>query len=307
MSSAVKRVSFAVRRAGIVDLTGETATASTNQGGDKQKKLDVVANEMIKEAMAGCGHVAALASEEEDGVVPLTKGAKFLVVMDPLDGSSNVDASIPTGTIFGVYRNLGDSPEELLAGALQKGRDQVAAGYCLFSAATLLVLTMGRGTGTHVFTLDTNVGDFVLTTRALQMPARGASYSLNEARYEDWPGGLQKYITDIKQGLGQSKTPYALVYVCSLVADAHWVMKRGGMACNPRSHLRLIYEGNPMGLVIEEAGGLASQGDSGPRILEVEPTAVHQRIPVFLGSKEDILELESYGEVSQKGMKKYAV
>jgi len=254
IASAVKRISHAVRRAGIVDLTGLYTTeqggeATLNKGGEKQKKVDVLANDILKEHLEDCGQVAAFASEEEEGVIPLQTGGKFVVVLDPLDGSSNVDASIPTGTIFAVYRSLGDSPAQLQAGALQAGKHQLAAGYCLFSAATLLVLTMGRGTGTHVLTLDPHIGEFVLTTRRLQLPSRGSSYSLNEGRYEDWPQGLQSYVTDMKLGKNQSQKPYKLVYVCSLVADAHWVLIRGGMACNPRSHLRLCYEGNPMGLV----------------------------------------------------------
>ncbi len=259
IASAVKSISYAVRRAGIVDLTGLYTTehggeATLNKGGEKQKKLDVLANDILKEHLQDCGYVAAFASEEEDGVIPLRTGGKFVVVLDPLDGSSNVDASIPTGTIFGVYRSLGDSPSQLQAGALQAGKHQVAAGYCLFSAATLLVLTMGRGTGTHVLTLDYHIGEFVLTTRRLQLPSRGSTYSLNEARYNDWPKGLQRYVTDMKLGRNQKQTPYDLVYVCSLVADAHWVLIRGGMACNPRNHLRLCYEGNPMGLVRTRLG-----------------------------------------------------
>lgn len=260
IASAVKRISYAVRRAGIVDLTGlyteKGGETTFNKGGEKQKKLDVLANDILKEHLQDCGQVAAFASEEEDGVIPLRTGGKFVVVLDPLDGSSNVDASIPTGTIFGVYRSLGDSPEQLQAGALQAGKHQVAAGYCLFSAATLLVLTMGKGTGTHVLTLDPHVGEFVLTTRRLQLPSRGSTYSLNEARYEDWPKELQRYVTDMKLGKNQIQKPYDLVYVCSLVADAHWVLIRGGMACNPRSHLRLCYEGNPMGLVRSLGRGL---------------------------------------------------
>lgn len=310
IASAVKRISYMVRRAGIVDLTGLYTTehggeVTLNKGGEKQKKLDVLANDILKEHLQDCGYVAAFASEEEDGVIPLRTGGKFVVVLDPLDGSSNVDASIPTGTIFGVYRSLGDSPAQLQAGALQAGKHQVAAGYCLFSAATLLVLTMGRGTGTHVLTLDHHIGDFVLTTRRLRLPLRGSTYSLNEARFGDWPEGLQRYVTDMKLGRNQKQTPYDLVYVCSLVADAHWVLIRGGMACNPRSHLRLCFEGNPMSLVTEEAGGLASSGD-GPRILNIVPDAIHQRTPVFLGSRDDILELESYGDVAQKHNPGYA-
>jgi fructose-1,6-bisphosphatase len=203
---------------------------------------------------------------------------------------------------------------------LQPGREQVAGGYCLYSSACLLVLSLGRGTGTHVFTLDPSRGEFTLTNRALTVPPRGEvkaalpapsplparrsskpwlpvsgrSYSLNEARYNDWPGGLQRYITDLKRGRGRAGVPYDLVYVCSLVADVHWVLIHGGMASNPRSHLRLVYEGksrptallvsrcltgrevvrpgNPMSLVVEEAGGRASTGTE--RILDVQPDKV---------------------------------
>lgn len=254
ISSAVKTISHAVRRAGLDNLTGfhvkkQGGEATTNQGGERQKKLDVLANDILKEALHGCGQVAGFASEEEDGIISLRTGAKYLVVVDPLDGSSNVDASIPTGTIFGVYRSLGDTPAQLQAGVLQAGKEQVAAGYCLFSAATLLVMSMGCGTGTHVFTLDPHIGDFILTHRRIRIPERGSTYSLNEARHQDWPQTLQRYVTNMKLGQNRTRKPYALVYVCSLVADAHWLLFRGGMACNPRSHLRLCYEGNPMGLV----------------------------------------------------------
>lgn len=336
LASACKRISLAVRRAPIERLTGYLGS-SVNTGGERQKKLDVLSNDLIKESLADSGRVAAFASEEEDGVVRLTEGAPLVVACDPLDGSSNVDCSVPTGTIFGVYGALGQDDDAresdrrhtslglaslfgqfndcrnihdehtVNRSVLQKGRELLAGGYCLYASTTLFVLAL-KGKGTHVFALDPAVGDFVLQRAHVQIPPRGASYSLNEGREADWPEGLRRYVNDMKQGLGQTKTPYDLVYVCSLVADVHYVLQRGGMACNPRSHLRLIYEGNPMALVVEEAGGLSSTG-GGPRerrILDVVPQAVHERIPTFVGSRDDILELESYGDVAQEGTKVYA-
>mmetsp|Transcript_34056 Transcript_34056/g.42962 ORF Transcript_34056/g.42962 Transcript_34056/m.42962 type:complete len:408 (+) Transcript_34056:3-1226(+) len=308
VSSACQELSGCIRTAAIQSITG--SSGGTNKGGDAQKKLDVVANDILKVALAGCGgRVGVLASEEEDEPVVLAEGAgKFCLVFDPLDGSSNIDASIPTGTIFGIYNTLegkdGETAESTaLRSVLQPGKNLVASGYCLYSAQTVLVLSWGQGT--HGYTLDNLKGDFVLSHPNMKIPSRGRSYSLNEARFNDWPEGLKKYIGDMKTGKGQSGKEYDLVYICSLVGDVHYTYFRGGMACNPRSHLRLVYEGNPMGFVVEQAGGLASTGVD--RVLDVTPKQVHQRIPIFLGSEQDILELESYGDVQQLGNKKYDV
>ncbi|CAM9512814.1 unnamed protein product [Discosporangium mesarthrocarpum] len=177
--------------------------------------------------------------------------------------------------------------------------------WTLGSLNSYQVMVVSLGDGTHVFTLDGMSGEFVLTHHRIRMPARGRSYSLNEAREADWPHGLKRYIWDLKTGQGQAKERYSLVYVCSLVADVHYTLLKGGVAMNPRSHLRLVYEGNPMGWVVEQAGGRASTGKEA--MLGVQPGRVHQRIPTFLGSREDILELESYGDVQQLGDKKYSV
>eukprot|EP00611_Tribonema_gayanum_P008621 TRINITY_DN1822_c0_g1_i2.p2 TRINITY_DN1822_c0_g1~~TRINITY_DN1822_c0_g1_i2.p2 ORF type:complete len:171 (-),score=53.36 TRINITY_DN1822_c0_g1_i2:403-915(-) len=170
-------------------------------------------------------------------------------------------------------------------------------------------MVVSLGAGTHMFTLDATCGEFVLTRARIRIPQRGRSYSLNEAREGDWPPGLRRYIGDVKRGRGATGERYELVYICSLVADVHHVMLHGGLASNPRSHLRLVYEGNPMGFVVEQAGGKASTG-VGP-ILEEVPQDVHQRIPTFLGSAGDIEELESYGRehggVQQLGNKTYAI
>eukprot|EP00903_Cladosiphon_okamuranus_P008055 g7769.t1 len=303
LEAACKGISMLVQRAAIAGATGTAAGRGQNAGGDQQKKLDVVSNDLLKGFLARSGVVRVLASEEEDEPV-LVQGnddARYVVVFDPLDGSSNIDASIPTGTIFGVY--LADASKTARENALQPGNKLVAGGYCLYSSSTVMVISLGAGT--HVFQLDRALGEFVLTHRSIRMPARGRSYSLNEAREPDWPDGLKRYISDMKSGAGQSGEKFDLVYVCSLVADVHYMLFEGGIAMNPRSHLRLVYEGNPMGWVVEQAGGRASTGTGA--MLDQEPSDIHERIPTFLGSIDDVLELEGYGDVQQLGNKKYAV
>ncbi|CAB1112423.1 unnamed protein product [Ectocarpus sp. CCAP 1310/34] len=302
LEAACKGISMLVRRAAIAGATGVASGGGQNAGGDEQKKLDVVSNDLLKGFLARSGVVRVLASEEEDEpvVVEGNDDARYVVVFDPLDGSSNIDASIPTGTIFGVF--LADSSKSARENALQPGNKLVAGGYCLYSSSTVMVISLGAGT--HVFQLDRDLGEFVLTKHSIKMPARGRSYSLNEAREPDWPDGLKQYISDMKTGAGQSGERYNLVYVCSLVADVHYTLFEGGVAMNPRSHLRLVYEGNPMGWVVEQAGGRASTGVAA--MLDKEPSDIHERIPTFLGSEDDIMELERYGDVQQLGNKKYA-
>ncbi|CAM9160712.1 unnamed protein product [Scytosiphon promiscuus] len=303
IAAACKGISVLVQRAAIAGATGVSSEGGQNAGGDEQKKLDVISNTLLKGFLARSGVVRVLASEEEDEPVLVggNEDATYVVVFDPLDGSSNIDASIPTGTIFGVY--LADASKSARENALQPGNKLVAGGYCLYSSSTVLVISLGAGT--HVFQLDRALGEFVLTKRSIKMPSRGRSYSLNEAREPDWPDGLKRYISDMKTGAGRSGEKFDLVYVCSLVADVHYTLFEGGIAMNPRSHLRLVYEGNPMGWVVEQAGGRASTGAEA--MLDREPSNIHERIPTFLGSAEDVSELESYGDVQQLGNKKYAV
>ncbi|KAA8490815.1 Fructose-1,6-bisphosphatase, chloroplastic [Porphyridium purpureum] len=276
--------------------------AGMNASGDSQKELDVIANHAFKRACEASGCVSVMASEEDEQPVeiPSTIGPgdvgipSYVVCFDPLDGSRNIESSIPTGSIFGIYAYRPDLGVE--ANVLQPGINQVAAGYILFSSATQMVLT--TGSGAHIFTVDWQTRRFVCTSESIHMPKRGQVYSLNDARYFDWPKGLQDYIDTIRQGKGENAgKKYSARYVCSLVADFHRTLYTGGWAGNPRSHLRLVYEANPLAFIAEQAHGRGSDGKR--RILEIQPAALHQRLPLFLGSSDDLNELEKY-DVQQK-------
>ncbi|KAL5064981.1 hypothetical protein RYX36_026718 [Vicia faba] len=186
--------------------------------------------------------------------------------------------------------------EKALLNSLQTGNRLIAAGYVLYSSATILCITFGSGT--HAFTLDRSTGDFILTNPNIKIPPRGQIYSVNDARYFDWPEGLRKYIDTVRQGKGRYPKKYSARYICSLVADLHRTLLYGGVAMNPRDHLRLVYEANPLSFIVEQAGGTGSDWKS--RILSLQPVKLHQRLPLFLGSLEDMEELESYGDVQQK-------
>ncbi|KAG1655005.1 hypothetical protein FOA52_008825 [Chlamydomonas sp. UWO 241] len=306
VADAGKNMSRKIARAGIVGLYGMADGQGGGGGGadrDAQKKLDVVANDVVKAALAASGVVRVMASEEEDEPIVVGEGPHeggLVAVFDPLDGSSNIEVSIPTGTIFGVYRSCGPDPS---ADCLQPGSRLLGAGYVLYSSACMLVLSLGCGV--QGFTLDPDSRQFVLTHPDMACPQRGQIYSLNDARFHDWPAGLQRYIDDIRQGRGQNPKQYSSRYVCSLVADFHRTLLYGGWAANPREHLRLVYEANPLAFLAEQAGGKGSDGTH--RILDIVPTAMHQRLPLFLGSSLDIEELEGYQDVQQLSGKKYDV
>nr|XP_043629577.1 fructose-1,6-bisphosphatase class 1 [Erigeron canadensis] len=281
---------------GIASVDAENVGA----GRDKPKPLDIVSNEIILSCLRNSGKVAIMASEEDDAPVWITDNAPFVVVTDPLDGSRNIDASIPTGTIFGVYKRLIELDslpveEKAMLNSLQSGSRLVAAGYVLYSSATIMCISFGSGA--HAFTLDHTTGDFVLTHPDIKIPPRGQIYSVNDARYFDWPEGLRRYIDTIRQGKGKFPKKYSARYICSLVADFHRTLMYGGVAMNPRDHLRLVYEANPLSFLAEQAGGKGSDGKN--RILSLQPVKLHQRLPLFLGSPDDIDELESYGDVQQ--------
>ncbi|XP_030944376.1 fructose-1,6-bisphosphatase, cytosolic [Quercus lobata] len=277
------------------------AGTGTGSGRDAPKPLDIVSNEIILSSLRSSGKVAVMASEEDDAPIWLTDDGPFVVVTDPLDGSRNIDASIPTGTIFGIYNRLVEvdhlpKEEKALLNSLQAGARLVAAGYVLYSSATILCTSFGSGT--HAFTLDHSTGDFILTHPSIKIPPRGQIYSVNDARYFDWPEGLRRYIDTVRQGKGRYPKKYSARYICSLVADLHRTLMYGGVAMNPRDHLRLVYEANPLSFLVEQAGGRGSDGKS--RILSIQPVKLHQRLPLFLGSLEDMEELESYGDVQQR-------
>ncbi|KAK8940478.1 hypothetical protein KSP39_PZI010035 [Platanthera zijinensis] len=285
---------------------GEVTASSS--GRDAPKPLDVVSNDIILSSLRNSGKVAVMASEEDELPVWITDDGPFVVVVDPLDGSRNIDVSIPTGTIFGIYNRLVELDqlpveEKAQINALQSGNRLVAAGYALYSSATIICLSFGSGT--HTFTLDRSTGDFLLTHPSLRIPPRGQIYSVNDARYFDWPTGLRQYIDTVRQGKGQFPKKYSARYICSLVADFHRTLIYGGIAMNPRCHLRLVYEANPLSFLVEQAGGRGSNGKT--RILSIQPFELHQRLPLFLGSLDDIHELESYDDIQQKVDPGYAV
>ncbi|XP_004290409.1 PREDICTED: fructose-1,6-bisphosphatase, chloroplastic [Fragaria vesca subsp. vesca] len=298
---ACKRIAALVASPYNSTLSKRMPLPSSSADRDAPKPLDILSNEIILSSLRNSGKVAVMASEEDDTPVWISDDGPYVVVTDPLDGSRNIEASIPTGTIFGIYKRLAEldhlpKEEKALLNSLQAGTRLVAAGYVLYSSATIFCTSFGSGT--HAFTLDHSTGDFILTHPSLKIPPRGQIYSVNDARYFDWPEGLRKYIDTVRQGKGRYPKKYSARYICSLVADLHRTLLYGGVAMNPRDHLRLVYEANPLSFLVEQAGGKGSDGKN--RILSIQPIKLHQRLPLFLGSLEDMDELESYGDVQQK-------
>jgi fructose-1,6-bisphosphatase I len=304
-----KTIANLVARSGIQDLTGlESGGGSVNVQGEEQKKLDVISNTVMKNALRYSGKVGVVGSEEEDAPVLIEEAynGRYVAVFDPLDGSSNIDAAISTGTIFGIFEETGDeeciiddtedldeAQRECLLKTLQPGKQLVASGYCMYSSSTILVLTMGNGV--NGFTLDPNIGEFVLTHPNIQIPKRGKIYSINEANYFDWDPALQDYVNNLKTGKGESGEKYSARYIGSMVGDIHRTLLYGGIfgypgdAKNPNGKLRLLYEGAPMSFILEQAGGKSTTGSQ--RVMDIMPNGVHQRVPVFLGSPDDIDEV----------------
>eukprot|EP00611_Tribonema_gayanum_P013198 TRINITY_DN239_c0_g1_i4.p1 TRINITY_DN239_c0_g1~~TRINITY_DN239_c0_g1_i4.p1 ORF type:complete len:421 (-),score=138.59 TRINITY_DN239_c0_g1_i4:179-1381(-) len=305
---ACKMIANLVSRAGITDLTGmQGGGGSVNIQGEEQKKLDVISNDILKECLRYTGKLGVIASEEEDHPVLVEEAfsAKYVAVFDPLDGSSNIDAAISTGTIFGIFEekeeclveddaDLDEARLKCLLNTLQPGDNLVAAGYCMYSSSTILVFTMGNGV--NGFTLDPTIGEFVLTHPNIQVPKRGKIYSFNEANSPDWDTGLQNYVEAIKSGKGESGARYSSRYIGSMVGDVHRTLLYGGIfgypgdKKNPNGKLRLLYEAAPMSFIVEQAGGKSTTGKE--RIMNIHPEQVHQRVPTFLGSADDVTELE---------------
>ncbi|XP_041754869.1 fructose-1,6-bisphosphatase 1 [Coregonus clupeaformis] len=288
--TAVKAISTAVRKAGIANLYG--IAGSTNVTGDQVKKLDVLSNDlvinMIKSSFTSC----VLVSEEDERalIVEPEKQGKYIVCFDPLDGSSNIDCLVSIGTIFAIYRKTtDDEPNE--KDALQSGRHIVAAGYALYGSATMMVLSTGQGV--NCFMLDPSIGEFILTDKDVKIKKRGKIYSLNE-------GYAQHFYPDVTEYLKKKKypedgsAPYGGRYVGSMVADVHRTLVYGGIFLypanvkSPKGKLRLLYECNPMSFIIEQAGGMATTGEM--NVLDIQPDNIHQRVPVVLGSPEDVQE-----------------
>jgi fructose-1,6-bisphosphatase I len=291
ISLAVKVIDSRVRSAGLADLLGYTG--DTNVQGESVQKLDVFANEAICAVLGRGGHCAMLASEEVDNVMDTGtdgKAGRYIVMFDPLDGSSNIDVNISIGTIFAVLRRKSLHSTPTLQDALRPGREIVAAGYSVYGSSTVLVLTTGHGV--HCFTLDPTVGEFFLSYPDIKCPPKGNTFSTNEGNECRWSPEMKKWNQFIKSDDKSKGLPYGQRYVGSLVADAHRTLLKGGIFAypadskSPKGKLRLLYEANPIAFVFEQAGGVATTGTE--PILDIKPESLHQRTPLVVGSKEDV-------------------
>jgi fructose-1,6-bisphosphatase I len=292
---AAKLISRHVRRAGLSDILG--AAGAVNVSGDLQQKLDLFANETVRQSVQHTGRICIMASEEDPEPVPVPVGkpaGKYVLLYDPLDGSTNIDVNVSIGTIFSIHRRV--SPKKngaaTLADCLQRGKKQIAAGYILYGSSTMLVYT--TGSGVHGFTLDPTIGEFLLSHPNIRTPDVGKYYSVNESNWNRWSPAVQKAVAAFKNGDGGAGRVRAknARYIGSLVADIHRNLISGGVFLypadtkNPQGKLRLLYEAAPLALLVEQAGGAATDGRQA--ILEVTPTALHQHTPLVIGSKSDV-------------------
>jgi len=304
LSLAAKVISLEVNKAGLADILG--FTGNSNIHGDQVKKLDMYAHDMIFRAIDHGGHLCVMASEEEEDIIHIPdkfKIGKYVLLFDPLDGSSNIDANISIGTIFSIYRRItSDGKPGTLEDCLQQGIKQVAAGYIVYGSSTILVYTAGHGV--HGFTLDPSFGEFILSHENIRCPKKGTIYSINEGNYKYWHPGLKKYIKYLQEEDEATGRPYSTRYIGSMVADIHRNLLYGGIfmypadSRHPEGKLRLMYECNPMAFIVEAAGGKAINGEK--RILEIQPDSLHQKTPIFIGSEDDIKMVEDYMRKEEK-------
>jgi fructose-1,6-bisphosphatase I len=295
---AAKMIAREVRMAGLVDILG--AVGQQNASGDEVKKLDVWAHEAMFKALDHTGHLCCMASEESESFMAIPEQfptGDYALVYDPLDGSSNIDANVSIGTIWSIHRKVSDHPRGCEEDCVQLGRKQVAAGYVLYGSATMLVYTTGAGV--HGFTLDPSIGEFLLSHPNIKLPKHPQRiYSTNEGNYVNWSEGQRKYIDYLKGVDGRNSKPFSARYIGSLVADLHRTLLYGGIFMypgdrkNPRGKLRLLYEAAPLGLITEQAGGRASDGERD--ILDIPPTNLHDRVPLYMGNKEFVDEAERF-------------
>ena len=296
---AAKVLNREINKAGLADILG--AIGVENVQGERQMKLDVFANETFITALRNLGEVCGVASEEEETFVvfddEIHGDSKYVVLIDPLDGSSNIDVNVSVGTIFSIYRRVtpAGTPAKL-EDFLQPGNKQVAAGYVVYGSSTMLVYTTGHGV--NGFTLDPSIGVFCLSHPNMQVPEDGVIYSINEGNYVHFPDGVKKYIKYCQENDPETRRPFTSRYIGSLVSDLHRNMLKGGIYIYPRGtkapkgKLRLLYECNPLAFIIEQAGGKASDGKS--RILDIEPQELHQRVPYFVGSRKMVEKAEEF-------------
>lgn len=297
ISVAAKIVNRDVRRAGLVDIFGETG--EVNVQGEVQQKLDRLAHTEFVRALRRGGECCLIGSEEHAEAIPLSTGSgadgRYIVLLDPLDGSSNIDVNVSVGTIFSIY-HLDDDCEATLEAALQPGNRQVGAGYVVYGSSTMLVYTTGDGV--NGFTLDPSIGEFLLSHPNIQTPTTGTMYAINEGNYNSFEPGLREYIKWVQQPDKATRRPYSTRYIGSFVSDFHRNLLKGGIYIypatqkSPNGKLRLMYEANPLAWIVEQAGGRATDGHQ--RILDKVPDALHARTPLYIGSDEMVRTAEAF-------------
>lgn len=293
-----KIINQEVNKAGLVEILG--LTGETNVQGEKVRKLDEFANQVLEYRLQRTGVLCALASEERPELIPIPVNypqGDYILIFDPLDGSSNIDANVSIGTIFSIFRRTSPSEQSVtLADILQKGSEQVAAGYMIYGSSTMLVYTTGKGV--HGFTLDPSVGEFLLSHSDIRIPKRGKIYSVNEGYWEYWNEATRKAVAYFKSPNNDRGRVSSSRYIGSLVADFHRNLLYGGVFLypadsrdprHPHGKLRLMCEANPLAMIVEQAGGMATDGIN--RILDIQPVALHQRVPLVIGSQEDVLKV----------------
>ncbi len=295
---AAKIVNREVSKAGLVEILGETG--ETNVQGERVKKLDVFANDQFIAALKAGGECCAIASEENENIIlcdsEVSKNAKYVVAMDPLDGSSNIDVNVSIGTIFSIYRRLSLTGPGQLEDFMQRGTEQVAAGYIIYGSSAMMVYTTGKGV--NGFTLDPSIGEFCLSHPNMTMPSSGKTYSINEGNYLHFPESVKKYIKYCQEEDVTTNRPFSSRYIGSGVADIHRNLITGGIYIypkttkSPKGKLRLLYECNPLAFVVEQAGGLATDGVT--RIMNIDLKELHQRTPLYLGSVEMMKKIEEF-------------
>lgn len=294
---SAKIIGSSVNKAGLVDILG--LTGNENVQGEEVQKLDDFANETLIKALDHTGRLCCMASEESEGLIEIPEKyecGKYVLMFDPLDGSSNIDANVSIGTIFSIFHKVSEGDRGAIEDCLQQGKKQVAAGYIIYGSSTMLVYTAGNGV--HGFTLDPGIGEFLLSHSFIETPKRGKIYSCNEGNYAKWEPNLRRYIDYIKTPDKTSGRPYKSRYIGSLVADFHRNLLYGGIfiypadSSNPNGKLRLLYEANPLAFIVEQAGGAASDGKMD--ILDKTAQSLHERTPLIIGSYEDVREVESF-------------
>jgi len=302
VSRACKTISHAVGKGALGEVLGTSEASSENIQGEIQKKLDIISNDILLEANEWGGHLAAMASEEMESIHPIPNRypmGEYLLLFDPLDGSSNIDVNVSIGTIFSVLKAPAGMTTPTEKDFLQPGRQQVAAGYAVYGPQTVLVLTTGNGV--HSFTLDREMGSWVMTSDGARIPEDTKEYAINASNARHWHAPVTRYMDELQAGTtGARGKDFNMRWIASMVADVHRILTRGGIFMYPADardpgkpgKLRLMYEANPMAFIVEQAGGAATDGHQ--RILDIQPEKLHQRVAVFLGSKNEVERVTSY-------------